>query len=362
MGAQTSKVPLSDHSIDWHRTQLAPDVSARLHALSDFHGAVQTLGFLSVLAGCFAGALWFSSAGFVAASVACGLAYGCVANFLINGMHELGHGSVFRTQALNDVFLRIISFLGWLHPDLFFSSHLRHHRFTQNAPHDQENPMPIRITVWDFLSFGFINVRGCVDILSQTVRAALGIYPTGHLGWLPGWEEMLYPSDLPSARAPAQRWACVLLVGHIGFAAACVSRGWYVAPLLLSFGPFVNGWLFFLCNATQHVGMLPGVADFRKNTRTFVLHPAISFLYWRMNFHLEHHMWPRVPCYNLAALHEAIKHDTPPAAVGIAAVWREISAAMAAREADAARAGSAYSEATSVVQPPPQQRSKGKVA
>jgi len=32
--------------------------------------------------------------------------YGAQANYLINGMHELGHGSVFKTKILNDIFMR----------------------------------------------------------------------------------------------------------------------------------------------------------------------------------------------------------------------------------------------------------------
>jgi hypothetical protein len=42
--------------------------------------------------------------------------------------------------------------------------------------------MPIRYTLTDFLLFGFVNVTGCYDILKQTVKAAIGVYPTGHLG------------------------------------------------------------------------------------------------------------------------------------------------------------------------------------
>lgn len=49
------------------------------------------------------------------------LLYGCQANFAINGMHELGHGFVFKTKWLQSFFLRTISFLGWLHPDMFVS-------------------------------------------------------------------------------------------------------------------------------------------------------------------------------------------------------------------------------------------------
>jgi fatty acid desaturase len=45
-----------------------------------------------------------------------------------------------------------------------------------------------------------------------------------------------------------------------------------------------------------------------------------------MNFHTEHHMYAQVPCYNLRALHEAIKHDLPPTPHGIIEVWQRIAA------------------------------------
>jgi len=32
-------------------------------------------------------------------------------------------------------------------------------------------------------------------------------------------------------------------------------------------------------------------------------------------------MYAAVPCYNLAELHEAIKHDLPPTPDGLVAVW-----------------------------------------
>ena len=385
---QTSGVPLPDHSIDWYRTPIPAEVKERLHLKSDAKGLVQTLGFLGILLGSGALAMHFSYTPYVSLATAFVLLYGLVANFLINGMHELGHGSVFATPWLNGFFVRVVSFLGWLHPDMFFSSHLRHHRFTQNAPYDQENPMPIKITAGDFWGFGFVNVKGCYEILQQTLFAALGVYPTGHLGWLPGWEEVCYPSALPAARLPAMRWAQFMLGGHALIAAASISRGCYLLPFLLSFGPFYNGWLFFLCNATQHVGMHPQKNDFRLNTRTFYLNPVVRFLYWHMNWHTvrllfaarrpvalvslslslslshhthtrslslsptvviypptqyflrypatpppplpsqEHHMYANVPCYNLWELHEAIKHDLPPTPNGLVEVWSVIAQAL----------------------------------
>lgn len=339
MGAQTSRVPLPEASIPWHRTLLDPDVSRKLHELSDVKAAWQTGGFLGglLLSGAIAVAAGAQGANGMALFFT--LVYGLQANFLINAMHELGHGFVFRTKFLNFFFMRVVSFLGWLHPDMFFSSHLRHHRFTQHPPLDLENPMPIRITRKDFLMFGFVNFKGCVEIISQSVRAAFAVYPTGHLGWLPGWESTCYPASVPEARAPATRWAQLLVFGHAAIAAVSFFYGLYWLPIVVSFGPFLNGWLFFLCNSSQHVGLLPSVPDFRRNTRTFILHPVIRFFYWQMNFHCEHHMYSAVPCYNLEALHAAIKHDCPKPPVGIIAVWREIAECVRRLEEGEKKAG-----------------------
>jgi rubredoxin len=56
------------------------------------------------------------------------------------------------------------------------------------------------------------------------------------------------------------------------------------------------------------------------------LNPVLEFLYWHMNFHVEHHMYAAVPCYRLRNLHETIKHELPPALAGLAATWQEIIA------------------------------------
>ena len=39
--------------------------------------------------------------------------------------------------------------------------------------------------------------------------------------------------------------------------------------------------------------------------------PSSKFLYWRMNWHLEYHMFAGVPCYNLKKLNNAVAHDMP---------------------------------------------------
>ena len=61
-------------------------------------------------------------------------------------------------------------------------------------------------------------------------------------------------------------------------------------PVLITLAPFYGGGLQWLCNNTQHIGLQDDVPDFRLCCRTVILNPVVSFLYWRMNYHTEHHM------------------------------------------------------------------------
>ena len=49
----------------------------------------------------------------------------------------------------------------------------------------------------------------------------------------------------------------------------------------------------------------------------------LEFLYRLMNWHLEHHMYAAVPCYNLKRLHRAVVPDMPAPRTLIGA-WREM--------------------------------------
>jgi fatty acid desaturase len=146
------------------------------------------------------------------------------------------------------------------------------------------------------------------------------------------WETKLYPANQPEKAKPVMKWARILLIGHGLILVASVAGGvllspvWLLVPVLTSFTPIYGSWLFFLCNNTQHIGLQDNVADFRLSCRTFTVNPIVRFLYWHMNYHIEHHMYAAVPCYNLKKLHEAIKHDLPPCPNGIIATWQEIAA------------------------------------
>ena len=62
----------------------------------------------------------------------------------------------------------------------------------------------------------------------------------------------------------------------------------------------------------QHGGLKADSWDHRESTRTVYLNPFLGWcLYANMNYHIEHHIFPQVPFYNLPKLHEYIKSQCP---------------------------------------------------
>jgi fatty acid desaturase len=89
-----------------------------------------------------------------------------------------------------------------------------------------------------------------------------------------------------------------------------------------------GGWLYLVFGLTQHAGLAEDVLDHRLNSRTVYLNPVLRFLYWNMNYHVEHHMFPLVPYHALPALHEEMKPYCPKPYSGLIETYREIIPAL----------------------------------
>ncbi|MEW6752697.1 MAG: fatty acid desaturase [Candidatus Latescibacterota bacterium] len=304
--------------IAWHRTRIDRATLAALNQRSDALGLLQTLGYLSVLTATGAAA-WYASAQQAWAWFALALfVHGTCYAFMVNGFHELCHSTVFRTQWLNVFFLHLLSFLGWLNPVHFWTSHQEHHKYTLHPPEDGEVVLPQKLTLKGYLKGGFVNPWGLYFTLRNVVRRAV----FGKLQ--PGWESVLFPPANADGRRRLFRWDRVLLAGHGLLVGVSLYLGAWQLPVLVTLAPFWGAWLHLLCNTTQHIGLQDNVPDFRLCTRTILLGPVVRFLYWHMNYHIEHHMYAAVPCYRLGALHAAIRHELPHCPRGLVAAWRQI--------------------------------------
>lgn len=86
----------------------------------------------------------------------------------------------------------------------------------------------------------------------------------------------------------------------------------------------------------QHIGLVDVVNDFRLSCRTYYLAAPLEFLYWHMNYHIEHHMYPAVPCYHLPRLHELIRHELPHSPRGLTETWVQIAGILIQQKYDPA--------------------------
>lgn len=303
--------------IQWYRSPVAAADLARLNQRSDRRGWAQSLGFLALLV--FTGGLAWQAVGRASwpAALALVFLHGAFYAFLVNGFHELCHKTVFKTRVLNLVFRDIYAFLGWYNPTAFWASHQEHHKYTLHPPDDLEVTLPVKLTLKSYLGFAFINPRGLYSRLKLVIRLSFGKIDGE-------WDKALFPPEARQKRRALFNWARLLLVGHGLIVITSLALGLWMIPILVTLAPFYGGGFQYLLNEAQHIGLSDQVSDYRLNTRTIILNPFLRFLYWHMNYHIEHHMYAAVPCYHLAELHDLIKADLPPCPKGLWQTWAQI--------------------------------------
>lgn len=230
--------------------------------------------------------------------------------------HECGHGTAFKTEWKNDVVYHIASFMVMRNPISWRWSHARHHTDTIIVGRDPEivfmRPPHLLAKVGYF--FG---LPGLYTDLRTLAQNAVGNVSEAARQYIP-------ESEVPKAIF----WARVHMAIYAGaLLAALVLRSWL--PLMLIGGPRIYGyWHLVLCGLLQHGGLAEDVLDHRLNSRTVYMNPVSRFLYWNMNYHVEHHMFPMVPYHALPALHEKIKDDLPPPNTSFLDAYRELLAAL----------------------------------
>ncbi len=313
--------------VRWYRCPVARSSLHDLMRASDVQGWMQALGHLA-LVGC-TGALtyyFFDREIWIGFALAL-FAHGTFASFLVAANHELGHGTVFRTKWLNALFLRIYSVLAWHNFHEYARSHTFHHIYTLHRRADREVALPLYpslaplylLQLFTLNVFGGLESRGLLRMIGGTFKTAFGSYSVFNS---PGWLEALY-ADKPEARKKAVNWARIVVLFHLGLAAVSFALGLWIIPVLVSLAPAIANWHRYFVGVPMHCGLQDDSPDFRRCVRTITLDPLSEFLYWRMNWHLEHHMFASVPCYNLKKLHKAVAHDMPEPRTLVGA-WREM--------------------------------------
>jgi fatty acid desaturase len=233
-----------------------------------------------------------------------------------HGAHELSHGTPFRTTWLNKVFFQLTSFLALHEPVYWRWSHVRHHTDTLIAGNDREIAFPRPVSLAGLFADFFFLKSGTIEVL-RTVRHAFGNVSQATRSFVPASQigRMVLSSRIYTA----------IFAGTVAW---CVAAHSILPALFIVLPRFYGSPLTQVFNITQHAGLAEDVLDHRLNTRTVLFNPLFAFLYMKMNYHVEHHMFPMVPFYNLPKLHTLIQAQCPPAPRGLVAAYREIIPAL----------------------------------
>ncbi len=288
---------------DWYKCPVPRPVMKSLMQRDDAHAIRDTLLWYTLIlataalfvygwvAGWNAGVLF--AAYFVYATLYCSPAD--------SRWHESSHGTAFKTRWMNDLLYQFACFQVLRRPTKWRWSHTRHHTDTLVTGRDPEIAVPVPTDLLGTLLNVFAIKNGPKELMA-VLRNALGSISDDEKTFVP---EMEWPKLVREARV----W---VLVYAVVIGAALAYQSWLPVLLIGLLPGMLGAWLYNYTGFTQHAGLPENVTDHRQNCRTVYMNPVLRFLYWNMNYHVEHHMFPMVPYHALPKLHEAIKADCPP--------------------------------------------------
>jgi len=170
-------------------------------------------------------------------------------------------------------------------------SHWNHHRYTNQAA-DPDCEIFTRFkTFWSRLLFGRVTANRIY--MRNTVKMALG-------------RPLPYPYKLPfpPAMVPVFAWTNIFCSASWLSVYGIIAFSDPLAGLLSIALPHMVGTCYTgLRSYVEHAGTGLGTFhDSRTRTSAF-----FTFFYFWNNYHLEHHLYPAVPCYRLVAVHRYLK-------------------------------------------------------
>jgi len=226
--------------------------------------------------------------------------------------HESSHGTAFKTDWMNNALYEVASFMVMRESTLWRWSHTRHHSDTIIVGRDPEIavPRPPDLTA---LILGLFGLKTYPRYFQGLVLHSFGKMREDERQYVP---ESEFEKVFLKARV---HLAIYLTVAILAIAT------WSFLPLLFIGLPHIFGtWLMPIYGLTQHTGLAENVLDHRLNCRTVEMNRINRFLYWNMNYHVEHHMFPLVPYHALPQLHAEVKDDCPAPYPSLWAAWKEI--------------------------------------
>ena len=198
--------------------------------------------------------------------------------------HEAVHGVLSRNKVLNRLFGIACAMPVLQNYSAYKVLHLRHHKFLgiEGDPDHYDN-----YTQWTWLVFGMHWLRLIAGYPIYIVMIPILGFRQGKRSdrwWIAG--EVLLLLALMAVVASLTPWHVLL---HV----------WLIPMLVINTMVNIRGM-------SQHT-FLEEPDDPVRGTRSILTNPVTEFFMCNENYHLEHHLFPRVPWYNLKRLHGEIK-------------------------------------------------------
>ena len=284
-------------SAEWYHTEISRKVMKELMKRSDGPAIRDTAIWLGAMVLFASLAVWlWPSWWSVLPLAAYGVLYGSATD---SRWHECSHGTAFKTPWMNAVVYQIACFMIMRNPVRWRWSHARHHTDTLIVGLDPEIAV-MRPPVLIKVLLAYIGILDVWSAMKSMVVNAFGYISPDERSFIPETE---WPKVIRVARV----WMAIYLATIV---LALYLHSWL--PIVLIGTPRLYGaWHHVLTGLMQHGGLADNVLDHRMNSRTVYINPISRFIYWNMNYHVEHHMFPMVPYHALPRLHEMIKHDLP---------------------------------------------------
>jgi len=336
--ATTAAIRLSDYSLvgkdtaaaieqglaeaTWYASPVPKDKMRELLQRRDWPAVRDTILWFAMIIGFGLAAFYLWRAG----------SWWCLLPFMAYGVlyastsdsrwHEASHGTAFKTDWLNNALYEIASFMVMRESAVWRWSHTRHHSDTIIVGRDPEIAVPRPVDLLGMF-LAFFSIKNIPKYFSNVLLHCTGRLTAEEKTFIP---ESEYGKVFIRARIYLAIYCAV-----IGL--AIYSRS--ILPFMYIGLPTLYGsWLMPVYGDTQHAGLAENVLDHRLNCRTVYMNIVNRYLYWNMNYHVEHHMFPLVPYHNLPKLHEIVKPDMPPPYTSIWNAWCEIIPAVIKQSKD----------------------------
>ena len=230
--------------------------------------------------------------------------------------HESSHGTAFKTDWMNNALYELASFMVLRESTLWRWSHTRHHSDTIIVGRDPEIAVPRPVNLLSVV-LAFFNIQAFRKYWRGVLLHTAGKMAPDEMTYVP---ESEYGAVFVRAR--------IYVAIYAGVIAAALLSGSILPLMFIGLPSFYGAWLMVIYGLTQHAGLAENVLDHRLNCRTVYMNAINRFLYWNMNYHVEHHMFPLVPFHALPKLHALVKADMPTPYNGLLEAYREIIPAL----------------------------------